>query len=178
MLREPTTGQMNALKSVSIRYRARTAPLAHARSFTRLLAHTFARAHTRSRIHARAPLLVRTQSRNLARVPSLAWQAIRDESIERIILDGTGTKVARNARRMAEARAAGIWVKVLYVRVSLETAERRNAKRDRVVPIGTLERYEQALERAVQLGRDHADAVEIVDNDQDSPADAPAGHTP
>ena len=47
--------------------------------------------------------------------------------------------------------------------------QRRNAKRDRRVPLGTLRAYEQRLEEALTLGRVDADDVEIVENDVDSP---------
>jgi len=97
-------------------------------------------------------------------------EALADESITRIIIDGTGTKLARRAQRMQAARAAGLYVKLLYVKVSLRTAQRRNAKRSRVVPLSILQRYEQRLEEAIEVGRDDADVVEIVDNDVDTPS--------
>ena len=72
---------------------------------------------------------------------------------------------------MQAARAAGFRVKVLHVSVSLETAQRRNAKRDRVVPLGALREYERRLEVAIRiLGREEADDVEVVDNNVDTVA--------
>lgn len=99
--------------------------------------------------------------------------SVADESIGRIVLDGTGgntdAKVARRAQRMDAARASGMRVTLLYVRVSLATAMRRNARRERVVPKATLEVYERWLESAVVTLAPHADRVEVIDNDEESP---------
>jgi len=58
-------------------------------------------------------------------------------------------------------------VKILYVRVTLETAKRRNLRRHRVVPLETLRRYEERLTEAVRMSGVDADEVEILDNDVD-----------
>ena len=101
------------------------------------------------------------------RVEERFRKALADPSVGRIILDGTGTKVARRKGRMAAARAAGFRVKILYVRVTLETAKRRNLRRHRVVPLETLRRYEERLTEAVRMSGVDADEVEILDNDVD-----------
>ena len=44
-------------------------------------------------------------------------------------MDDTGTKVKRRIARMAAAREAGFWVRLLYVQVTLETTFRRNQVR-------------------------------------------------
>ncbi len=71
--------------------------------------------------------------------------------------------------RMDAARSAGMWVTLLYVRVTLETAMRRNARRERVVPLDTLSDYFHWAESAVEMVRPHADEVLIVENDEDAP---------
>jgi shikimate kinase len=101
------------------------------------------------------------------RVEERFRKALADPSVGRVILDGTGTKVARRKGRMAAARAAGFRVKILYVRVTLETAKRRNLRRHRVVPLETLRRYEEQLTEAVRMSGVDADEVEILDNDVD-----------
>ena len=83
-------------------------------------------------------------------------------------MDGTGTKVPRRTQRMMDAKRHGLWVSLLYVRVTTETALRRNEKRQRVVPRSTMLAYERQLEAAVALEKPFADAVEILDNDDDS----------
>ena len=103
------------------------------------------------------------------RVEKRFLEVLADERISRVIIDGTGTKVARRAQRMQAARRAGFKVKILYVRVTLETAQRRNAKRNRVVPLTTLQDYERRLEASIRVGSGDADAVEILDNDVDAP---------
>ena len=56
------------------------------------------------------------------------WES---SSVLRVVVEGTGTNSQRQARRMAEARAAGWFVKVLYVHIPLATAVRRAAARPR-----------------------------------------------
>lgn len=131
------------------------------------------KAHARYDVHDRASVYAVDGAYEWAdeRVEQRFNVAVDDARIGRIVLDGTGgnsdAKVARRAQRMDAARAAGMWVRLLYVRVSLETALRRNAKRKRVVPLATLQRYERWLESAVQAVGPHADEVEVVDNDED-----------
>ena len=89
------------------------------------------------------------------------------DAFPRIVLDGTGTKVKRRLDRMAAAREAGLWVKLLYVRVKLKTALRRNGKRRRQVPLETLQLYQRLVDAAVAAEKGVADEVEVLDNDTD-----------
>ncbi|KAJ8599019.1 hypothetical protein CTAYLR_007692 [Chrysophaeum taylorii] len=95
--------------------------------------------------------------------------AVRDDAVSRIVLDGTGTKINRRLRRIATARAHGLRTIMLYVRVSLATALRRNAKRCRVVPARKLEEYQILIDRALCVEEGQVDCYEIIDNDQDIP---------
>jgi predicted kinase len=56
----------------------------------------------------------------------------------RICVDGTGTKLERQRRRMQEARDAGFRVVCVYVKVGLEVCLERNARRKRQVPKETV----------------------------------------
>jgi shikimate kinase len=59
--------------------------------------------------------------------------ALLDETLGTIICDGTGAKLERRLQRMHDARRSGCRIKMLLVRVSIATAERRNAQRKRQV---------------------------------------------
>ena len=87
-----------------------------------------------------------------------------------ICVDGTGTHVQRQLRRMQEAKNAGFWVVQLFVRVSLDTALARNASRQRSVPHGVLSRYVDELEAAVASVVSEPDLVNeyiCLDNEHD-----------
>lgn len=77
-------------------------------------------------------------------------------------VDGTGTHVHRQIRRMNQAREAGFFVVKLYVKVSVDTALARNAKRQRRVPDDILRRYVAELDQAVQAVVDAGVVDELV----------------
>ena len=85
----------------------------------------------------------------------------------RIVMDGTGTKVERSVQRMDDARAAGWFVKLLHVDVTLETAIARNAKRKRRVPEDVLAQYARRIAASVRVEAAHVDEVEVFDNNAD-----------
>lgn len=68
----------------------------------------------------------------------------------RICIDGTGTNVARQQRRMSQARSAGFHVVMLYVMVAPEVCVRRNARRKRRVPKHVIMDYLGRLESSVE----------------------------
>jgi len=76
------------------------------------------------------------------------------------VVDGTGTKLARRVQRMRDAAAAGWWVKLLVVTVSLRTAAERNANRHRKVPPHVLTRYQAELDLSAATQSVYADEVE------------------
>jgi len=93
------------------------------------------------------------------RVERAFQRALSHRHISRIVLDGTGTKVQRRQQRMDAARAAGMVVKLLYVRVELATALKRNARRLRKVArppthvtYHTVAQYPAALSTAGAVG--------------------------
>ena len=64
-------------------------------------------------------------------------------------LDGTGANYERTIRRMQDAKDAGFWIVLLYVKVNVETALRRNARRNRKVPEEELVAYVPTVSHAV-----------------------------
>lgn len=89
--------------------------------------------------------------------------ALQNPSLRRVIIDGTGTKADRQIRRMQEARDAGFFVKVIYVRVPASEAITRARFRKRYVAPGRIEEYEEKMQLAFDAACEHADEVEIVD---------------
>eukprot|EP00471_Norrisiella_sphaerica_P001128 CAMPEP_0184484558 /NCGR_PEP_ID=MMETSP0113_2-20130426/6265_1 /TAXON_ID=91329 /ORGANISM="Norrisiella sphaerica, Strain BC52" /LENGTH=315 /DNA_ID=CAMNT_0026865593 /DNA_START=643 /DNA_END=1590 /DNA_ORIENTATION=+ len=81
-----------------------------------------------------------------------------------VAVDGTGTKTRRQFDRMRRAKRAGYWIRLLHVKVSLQTAINRQQKRRRQVPKHILKAYEQKLERALDLEIPLADEYVSVDN--------------
>jgi len=93
-------------------------------------------------------------------------------SLERPIhvLDGTSANYERSIRRMTEAKDAGFWTVLLYCRVSVDTALRRNAARNRRVPEDELRGYVPSVDRAVQMILEAENCVHeciVLDNDED-----------
>jgi len=98
-----------------------------------------------------------------ARVEERFLAGLRDTNVRRLVVDGTGTNVARQTRRMAQARAAGMFVKALYVRVPVKTAVSRAAMRKRGVSRSRIEAYQTKMATAMRVAAEHADEVEVVD---------------
>lgn len=84
-------------------------------------------------------------------------------------LDGTGANYDRTIRRMNEAKNAGFWIVLLYVNVNVETALRRNARRNRKVPEEELVAYVPAVSTAVEkvLQTPLVDEFIELNNDED-----------
>lgn len=95
--------------------------------------------------------------------------AVHDHNVLHIVLDGTGTKVQRRLQRIEAAKEQGLTTILLYVRVTLETALRRNAKRQRVVPTCRLKEYQALIDDALLEEAKHVDCFEIIDNDKEVP---------
>lgn len=95
--------------------------------------------------------------------------AIRDTSVVELVLDGTGTKMQRRERRVKAAKAHAMTTMLLYVKVTLDTALRRNAQRQRIVPPNRLEEYQALIDAAVDAERHLVDRFHVVDNDIDVP---------
>ena len=81
------------------------------------------------------------------------------------IVDGTGTNSDKMVRRIREAQAMGFVCKVLYVRVTLETALARNAARTRTVPAGIVREKSLDITTSFEIVAGYADSLQIIDND-------------
>jgi len=102
-----------------------------------------------------------------ARVESNFQAALTNTTYSRIIVDGTGTNIERQVRRMGEARAAGWFVKVLYVRVPVKTAIQRAMLRTRRVSPERIAMYQAKITAALEVAGRHADEMETVDSSFD-----------
>ena len=98
-----------------------------------------------------------------ARVEAQFLESLNSAHIKRLVVDGTGTNVERQMRRMAQAREAGFYVKALYVRVPARTAIARAAMRKRGVTPSRVHAYQTKMANAIAVAAEHADEVEIVD---------------
>lgn len=98
-----------------------------------------------------------------SRVEARFRAALANPDTRRVILDGTGTNLERQIRRMQQARAAGFFVKALYVRVPARTAIARAAMRTRGVKPARILAYQAKMKLAMQVAAEHADEVETVD---------------
>ncbi|KAJ1455630.1 FAD-linked oxidoreductase-like protein [Pelagophyceae sp. CCMP2097] len=78
--------------------------------------------------------------------------------------DGTGTNIARQIRRIKQAKEAGFWVVLLYVQVSAETALDRNNQRHRKVPEQAINAYITKLQGAVDAVLAEPNLVDVVLN--------------
>ncbi len=84
---------------------------------------------------------------------------------QNIIIDGTGTNVEKMYKKVSELKANGYEVTLLYVKVRLETAIKRNANRERVVPQEViLEKYD-TITYAYEILSGIASKVKVVNND-------------
>ncbi|GMH96840.1 hypothetical protein TrST_g13391 [Triparma strigata] len=84
-------------------------------------------------------------------------------------LDGTGANHERTIRRMREAKAVGFWIVLLYVKVNVETALRRNEQRNRRVPEDEIRDYVPSVEEAfsIVMKTDLVDELIVLNNDED-----------
>jgi len=102
-----------------------------------------------------------------ARVEAKFQASLTNKSYARVIVDGTGTNIERQVRRMREAREAGWYVKVLYVRVPIKTAIQRAMLRTRRVSPERIAMYQAKISKALVIAAKHADEVETVDSSYD-----------
>ena len=98
-----------------------------------------------------------------ARVEARFLHSLSDPTVRRLVIDGTGTNIERQIRRMNQARQSGFYVKALYVRVPARTAIVRAAMRKRGVNPERIHHYHRQLARAMQAAKLHADEVETFD---------------
>ncbi len=83
------------------------------------------------------------------------------------VLDGTGANVERLMNDIETAKAGGFNVRVFYVRCTLETSLRRNARRERVVPEEVVREKAAKVEASFEVIQRVVDTVIVVENDHD-----------
>lgn len=79
--------------------------------------------------------------------------------------DGTGKNVEKYVGLIAAAKAAGFRTRMFLVKASLETCLKRNAARERTVPIEIIVETHQALDVAQAVLKNYVDEYEVVLND-------------
>ena len=71
--------------------------------------------------------------------------------MKRLVVDGTGTNVERQIRRMTQARENGFFVKAMYVRVPVRTAIARAAMRKTGVTPERIQSYQKKMASAMAV---------------------------
>lgn len=84
---------------------------------------------------------------------------------EDFIYDGTGTNIEKAVNFINQARLAGYEVEVVYVKVSLNTALKRNEMRERTVPADLLREKFATVSTAVDILSSYVDRVVTYNND-------------
>ena len=67
-------------------------------------------------------------------------------------------------RRMEQAREAGYSIEILYVKVDLEVALKRNSERERTVPEHIVIEKSRDIETSMKITSQYADKVTIFEN--------------
>lgn len=83
------------------------------------------------------------------------------------VIDGTGVNAEALVRRMTIAKSFGFTVKLVYVKVTLQTSIRRAAVRERVVPEGVIRDKARNIATSFEICSQYADEIEVVNNDSD-----------
>lgn len=81
------------------------------------------------------------------------------------VFDGTGTDTAKLANFMKQAALAGFDTEVVFVKVTLATALRRNQERDRNVPDSLVREKFALISTSVEILSGYADRLTVVNND-------------
>lgn len=82
-----------------------------------------------------------------------------------MIIDGTGTNTAPFIKTMKDLQSAGYIVKVLYVKVRLQTSLKRNQERERHVPEEIIYEKYESIEIAYSIISEYADQMITIKND-------------
>lgn len=84
---------------------------------------------------------------------------------EDIIIDGTGTNSEKMVQNINRLQSAGYHVTVVYVKVKLSTALKRNAERARTVPEALVREKADLIATAVDIVSGYADEMKVIKND-------------
>ena len=84
---------------------------------------------------------------------------------ENFVYDTTATNAERIVGLIKEAQAFGWFVEILYVKVRLATALKRNAMRERVVPEYIVREKNAVIAQSIEIISSYADRLTVVNND-------------
>jgi len=82
-----------------------------------------------------------------------------------LVIDGTGTNVEKMAKQIQDLQGQGYTVEVLYVKVKLETAMRRNMERPRHVPVEIIFEKFETIGVAFEILAGIANTAKVINND-------------
>jgi predicted kinase len=82
-----------------------------------------------------------------------------------IIYDSTGTDTDSMYKKIVELKKFNYRIKLIYVKVKLETAIKRNSTRARQVPLEILIKKNEMLDYSFELLKDKVNIATIINND-------------
>lgn len=102
------------------------------------------------------------------RIEARFRESVHASTTTNIVVDGTGTNVSRLLRRIEIAKEHDFATVLIYVKVDVETALRRNARRQkRTVPIHVLHAYNDMIADAQIQVSSAVDCYFVVNNNAD-----------
>jgi predicted kinase len=107
------------------------------------------------------PCLVHEESKRLEKLE--LTKAICGE--ENFVYDTTATNAERIVGLIKEAQSFGWTVEIVYVKVKLATALKRNASRERVVPEHIVREKNAVIAQSIEIISSYADKIKVVNND-------------
>lgn len=107
------------------------------------------------------PSLVHEASKRLEKIE--LTKAICGE--ENFVYDTTATNAERIVCIIKEAQEFGWQVEIVYVKVKLETALKRNASRERVVPEYIVREKNAVIAQSIEIISSYADKIKVINND-------------
>lgn len=96
-------------------------------------------------------------------------QALKS-GVGHFVYDTTGTNADRMESEMAQARAAGFTVELVFITVPLTVSIERNLTRSRVVPLPVLMEKATIIQECFEHIKNHADTLTVKDNSTYDPA--------
>lgn len=110
---------------------------------------------------AQNPSLVHEESKRLEKLE--LTKAICGE--ENFVYDTTATNAERIVGLIKEAQSFGWTVEIVYVKVKLATALKRNASRERVVPEHIVREKNAVIAQSIEIISSYADKIKVINND-------------
>lgn len=110
---------------------------------------------------AKNPGAVHEESKRLEKIE--LTKAICGE--ENFIYDTTATNSERIVSLIKDAQSFGWFVEIVYVKVKLATALKRNANRERVVPEYIIREKNALITQSIEIISSYADDIKIINND-------------